>query len=101
MTDPNIRASGMKIRSKDLEPIAGWMVASFKASGLITICTAWVSIPGPMEDAIWASTRTIRSMVTVSTNGLMVVFTWASGCVASNMALECTRQSSKTLLRQQ
>ena len=60
------------------------MVASIKVNGLIIIWMVWVFTLGLMADVIWVNIKMIKSMVTVSTSGLMVVFTSDNGCVENN-----------------
>jgi hypothetical protein len=72
------------------------MEDSIKASGLITIWTTWVSIPGLMVVATWASTKTTRNMDMVSTSGLTEDCILVNGCVENNMDSVSTKQLKQT-----
>lgn len=67
------------------------MEDSIKVNGSTTIWTTWVSIHGPMVDATWASTKTIKNMDMAFTNGLTEDCTSANGCEANSTDLEFTR----------
>lgn len=66
------------------------MAAPTKVSGRITTWKAWVFTSGTMEGNIKASTRMIRSTVSVCILGLMVALMRAIGGKASSMVLAPT-----------
>ena len=84
-TGASIQATGKRTKSKVSELTVGWMEDSIKASGLIITWTTWVSIPGLMVDATWASTKTIKNMDMVYTNGLTEGSISVNGCEENNM----------------
>ena len=90
MMDQNIPESGSKIKLKAMELILGWMVVCSKENGLIIIWTAWVSTHGKMVGAIWANTKTIKSMDTVFISGPMEGCTLDIGKGVNNMDLVST-----------
>jgi len=91
MMEASIQANGKRTKSRVLELTVGWMEDSTKENGLIIIWMTWVSIPGLMVDATWASTRTIRNMDMVFINGLTEGFISVNGCEENNMVLEFTK----------
>ena len=90
--EASIQATGKRIKSKVSELTVGWMEDSIKASGLIITWTTWVSIPGLMVDATWASTKTIKNMDMVYTNGLTEGSISVNGCEENNMVWGFTKQ---------
>lgn len=76
---------GMRTKLRDLELILGLTVDNMKVNGWITTWTVLEFTHGKMDVNTAESTRTTKSMATVSTHGQMEEPILATGAVANSM----------------